>query len=478
MPAMPPLREPQWLTAPLDWRGLRATVMGLGSFGGGEGAVRFLAERGARVTVTDLKSADALGAVVSRVAALPGVTLHLGAHDPADFRDSNLLVVNPAVPRGHPLLRHAIDAGVRFTSEMNLFWMLNRSRTIGVTGSNGKSTTTTLIHDMLQAAGFPARIGGNIGRSLLPEVGNIGTSDWSVLELSSFQLADLDHLRCSPEIAVVTNFAPNHQDRHASLDEYRAAKQTILRWQSPDDVAILNADDPDVARWRVLGRRLTFGGRGTDAQLDGSSIIVRCNGQTVELPLAASQSLTGHHNAANVAAAALAALAAGADCDAIRAGIHDFRGLPHRLEFLVEHRGRLFYNDSKSTSPEAAIAALDAVGALGRIVLLAGGADKHVDLSRLAGAIRERVAAVALIGETAPQLERLVQAGQGKQPALHRAASLREAFDWAIQQSAPGDVILLSPGCASLDWFASYDDRGRQFAKLAQEWSDQGSRSG
>jgi UDP-N-acetylmuramoylalanine--D-glutamate ligase len=473
-------RAPNWLTVPPDWRGLHVTLMGLGSFGGGEGAVRFLAERGALVTVTDLKPAAALGTSVERVSALAGVTLHLGRHDPADFREIDLLVVNPAVQRDNPFLRLAIAAGVPLTSEMNLFWLLNRSRIIGVTGSNGKSTTTTLIHAMLQAAGFPVRIGGNIGRSLLPEVENLATTDWTVLELSSFQLADLDPLQRSPEITVVTNFAPNHQDRHASIDEYRNAKQTILRWQHTDDIAILNADDADVASWPVTGRRFTFGNsHTTDAQLTGDSIVVHSGKPVFELSLAASRSLPGRHNAANVAAAALAALAAGANVSSIRTGICKFQSLPHRLEFLGEHHGRRFYNDSKSTTPEAAIAALEAVASLGNIILLAGGADKHVDLTRFATAIREHVKAVALLGETAAILESLfrqphpVFSGEPQAttpPAFYHAASFTDAFEWALRQSAAGDVILLSPGCASLDWFANYEDRGRQFAQLVQEY--------
>lgn len=470
-----------WLTLPPDWRGLRVTVMGLGLFGGGEGAVRFLALHGARVTVSDLKSAEALRPVVQRIAALPNVALHLGGHNPSDFLETDLLVVNPAVPRNHPCLQLAIDAGVPLTSEMNLFWMLHRGRTIAVTGSNGKSTTTTLIHDMLHAAGIPARSGGNIGRSLLPEVENIRPDDWTVLELSSFQLADLDQLQRSPEIAVVTNFVPNHQDRHASLDEYRAAKQTILRWQRPNDIAILNADDPDVARWPTHAKTLTFGdARSAHASINSDSIRIAIDARRCDLSLAASRSLPGRHNAMNAAAAALAASAAGAPCEPLQCALRNFQSLPHRLEFVGEHAGRRFYNDSKSTTPEAAIAAIQAFDLDTPIVLLAGGADKHVDLSSLATAIRRRVKAVALLGQTAPTLEQLLRASQSSstlppeprgsspRPMAHRATSLSEAFHWAVAQSAPGDVILLSPGCASLDWFDNYEDRGRQFVELVR----------
>ncbi|MBL8850256.1 MAG: UDP-N-acetylmuramoyl-L-alanine--D-glutamate ligase [Planctomycetaceae bacterium] len=439
-------RQARWLTTPPDWRGLRATVMGLGVFGGGEGATRFLAERGVQVTVTDHKQADALGPVVARIESLPDVRLRLGGHDLADFTDTDLLVVNPAVRRDSPYLLQAIEAGVPLTSEMNLFWLLHCGRTIGVTGSNGKSTTASLIHAMLEAAGLPARLGGNIGRSLLPEVENIRPSDWTVLELSSFQLADLDALQRSPEIAVVTNFAPNHQDHHASIDEYRSAKQAILRWQQPEDLAILNAQDADVAEWPTRARRQFF-----------------C--ENTHPTLTASPGLPGRHNRMNAAAAALAATAAGATLDAIQRAVGAFVGLPHRLQFVAEVDGRRFFNDSKSTTPEAAIAAIEAFPT-SSIVLLAGGADKHVDLSAFAAAIRQRVKAVALLGQTAAALERLI----GNGPRMYRAESLRAAFHWAVSHAAPGEVVLLSPGCASLDWFANYEDRGRQFTELARQY--------
>lgn len=458
-----------WLTKPLPWRGLRVTVMGLGAFGGGEGAARFLAEQGALVTVTDLKPHAALQPAADRVAALPGVTLRLGGHDPADFTGTDLLVVNPAVQRSNVFLSLAIAAGVSLTSEMNLFWMQHRGRTIGVTGSNGKSTTTTLIHAMLQSAGIKARIGGNIGRSLLPEVENIGPDEWTVLELSSFQLADLDHLHASPEIAVVTNIAPNHQDRHASLDEYREAKQTILRWQRADDVAVLNADDADVAHWPTHGRVLKFGADpSAHARVAGTSIHGAIDGNTVDLSLAVSRALPGRHNRLNVAAAILAAWQAGADPAVLQRAIDEFRGLPHRLEIVGEHQGRRFYNDSKSTTPEAAIAALEAFDASTGIVLLAGGADKHVDLCVLAAAICRHTKAVALMGQTAAELEQLIRAESNPAPLIHRAASLQDAFAWSVEQSVPGNIVLLSPGCASLDWFANYEDRGRQFVELVR----------
>jgi UDP-N-acetylmuramoylalanine--D-glutamate ligase len=460
-----------WLTIPIDYHDRRVTVMGLGAFGGGEGAVRCLAERGARVTVTDLRDEAALAEPRHRLDGLANIEWRLGRHDEQDFRGIDLLVVNPAVQRDSRFLRTAIEAGVPLTSEMNLFWLHNRAPVIGVTGTNGKSTTASLIHAMLTSGGVPCRVGGNIGRSLLPEVDELSEQEWIILELSSFQLADLDHLQRSPHIAVVTNFAPNHLDRHASIDEYRHAKQTILRWQSESDVAVMNGDDTDVASWPVHGRRLVFGESSAlpiEAVTEETHVRGVLDHATFHLDLADHQVLPGRHNRSNVAAAALAALAAGARPGDIVQGVDNYRGLPHRLQFIAEKDGRRFYNDSKATTPEAAIAALQAFEGRG-IVLLAGGSDKHVDLSPFAQTIAQHAKAVALLGETAEALEAGIRAGShGDALPLHRATSLEDAVRWAVSHSAVGDVVLLSPGCASLDWFASYEERGRQFVEIVR----------
>lgn len=463
-----------WQSTPHDFRGRRATVMGLGAFGGGEAAARFLAARGAHVIVTDLKPAEQLQPATQRLADLPGITYRLGGHDERDFIDTDLLVVSPAVPRDSPYLLKAVAAGIPVTSEMNLFWQHNRGRVVGVTGTNGKSTTTTLIHSMLHEAGVPCRVGGNIGVSLLPEVEQIKPDEWVVLELSSFQLADLDALQRSPQVAVVTNFSPNHLDRHASLDEYRHAKQTVLRWQDINDTAILNAADSGVSTWPTRAARLFFGdGAGNDT--DGRSLEVTPEGvhgtvagHTIAIDLRDHLSLRGRHNRLNVAAAALAASVCGAEPDAIAAAVRDFRGLPHRLQYIGQVRGRWFYNDSKATTPEAAIAAIAAFDRGEPLVLLAGGSNKHVDLTGFAAAIARRVKAAALLGETAPQLAAAIQSAAERPIHLHSPATFREAFDWAVDQSLPGDTILLSPGCASYGWFANYEDRGNQFAALVR----------
>jgi UDP-N-acetylmuramoylalanine--D-glutamate ligase len=457
----------------IDLAGCKVTVMGLGRFGGGLGAVRFLAARGALVTVTDMLAAEDLSEPLGQLAGIPVEAYHLGGHVDADFVDADLVVVNPAVPPTSPFLARAREACVTLTSEMSLFWQFNRSRTIGVTGSNGKSTTAAMTYAILQAAGVASRLGGNIGTSLLPEIDGIGPDEWSVVELSSFQLDDLDRLPASPNVAVVTNFSPNHLDWHGSLSEYRRAKQSILRWQTPDDVAILNLDDTDVCTWPTFGRKLGFGSRdaGHDGIFErGAEHILRLDGSQQRFNMREWISLPGRHNLSNAMGAACAAVAAGTDIESVRRGLEAYRSLPHRLEFVAEVRGRRFYNDSLATTPESAVVGLDAFSE--PVVLLAGGYDKQIDLSPLAQAIAQRAKAAALMGQTADLLACLLDehAQSDREPPTRECSSFEDAFEWAVDQSDPGDVVLLSPGCASYDWFRNYVERGRRFVELVEDY--------
>jgi UDP-N-acetylmuramoylalanine--D-glutamate ligase len=456
----------------IDVSGRRVTVMGLGRFGGGMGAVRFLTSRGARVTVTDLLGADELADPLSRIADCPVEAYHLGGHVESDFVEADLVVVNPAVPPTSPFLERARESQVPLTSEIALFWRFHAGRTLAVTGSNGKSTSTAMTHAILQAAGLPCRLGGNIGHSLLPEVDEIAPHEWTVLELSSFQLEDLDRLPASPNVAVVTNFSPNHLDWHGCLSAYRRAKQTILRWQSPEDAAILNQDDSDVADWPTFGRTLWFGSRdlGRDGVFaQGADHLLRIDGLLERFPLREWVPLPGRHNLQNAMAAACAAVVAGADLEAVHRGLAAYRPLPHRLECLGRFAGRTFYNDSLATTPESVIVALEAFSE--PIVLLVGGYDKQIDLAPLAEAVAGKAKAVALMGQTADVLGCLVESlPEADHLSMHECHSFEEAFDWAVNQSEPGDIVLLSPGCASYDWFHNYAERGRRFAELVQAW--------
>ncbi|QDU38834.1 UDP-N-acetylmuramoylalanine--D-glutamate ligase MurD [Maioricimonas rarisocia] len=463
-----PLR---WLQEIPDFDGMRVTVMGLGTFGGGVGVTRYLVERGAIVTVTDLQAADALAGSLEQLRDVPPAALHLGGHQDADFENADLVVVSPAVPLDNRWLRRATAAGALLTSEINLFCLGCPARVIGVTGSSGKSTTAALIAALLQASGRRSWLGGNIGESLLPRLDEIAADHLVVLELSSFQLEPLDAIRWSPDVAVVTNFAPNHLDRHGTLAAYEHAKQTILRWQQDEDIAVLNAEDGQVAAWPVKGRVIRFGesvDEGEHVQIRREVLEVRIADAEATL-FTAGAPLQGRHNRANIAAAVAAVVAAtgSANSALLEAALSQFRGLPHRLEAVGAAAGRLFVNDSKSTTPEATVAALEAFRR--PVMLIAGGADKGVDLVPLAREIASRAKGVALIGAVGPELERLIAAAQqGQRPFRHVARSLEHAVRWAFENSDEGDVILLSPGCASFGWFSSYVDRGQQFVSVVE----------
>lgn len=448
-------------------RGKRVTVMGLGRFGGGIGAVRFLAERGARVTLTDLADEAQLAESLAAISDVPLERLRLGRHDDADFRDTDLIVASPAVPRDHPLLR---TARAPITTEIGLFWSRCRSRVISVTGTVGKSTTSAMIHAVLVAAGRTSWLGGNIGGSLLPEIDRMEPDDWVVLELSSFQLEYLASLRPRSHISVVTNFRPNHLDRHFTLDAYRKAKQSLLQWQTPSDVAVLNGNDDDVRNWYTQAQTLWFNARTTpnveepplktDVSLVGSELILPVDEAARSLATFTLRRAAGPLGI-NATAAAAAAFAAKIDAGTIVSALNEFRGLPHRMEELGTWGGRTWINDSKATTPEAAIAALGAFDF--HVRLIAGGADKGVDLSALAEAIRSSGAHVYLSGQTAQTIANRLVDHAGRVECF-------DGFDAsvlaAIANSKPGEIILLSPGCASWGQFRDYRERGERFRAL------------
>jgi UDP-N-acetylmuramoylalanine--D-glutamate ligase len=436
----------------MDVRGKRVVVMGLGSFSGGVSAARFMARRGARVVVTDLADADNLADSITALGDAPIEALHLGGHDERDFREAELVVASPAVREDDRFLAAARSHGARVTTEMNLFFELCPAPIVGVTGSNGKSTTTAMIHAMLEAAGRTAWLGGNIGRSLLEHADEIDAGDIVVLELSSFQLEDLGELRRSPHVAVVTTFTPNHLDRHPTIEAYRAAKQNILRFQRASNLAVLNSDDADVRGWPTHCRTVFYGldrrGRPADDWSDMLSGMV----------------LPGRHNQSNAVGAACTALALGVDRPNINRALRNFRTLPHRLELVAEVGGRRFFDDSIATTPESTLAALDAVRQ--PIWLIAGGSDKRLDLSEVGRRIAERAVGVALIGQTGPELRRCVTQSAGSVgPVMRDCVGIDEAVRWCYENSSPGHAVLLSPACASFGMFRNFVDRARAFRR-------------
>ncbi len=428
----------------MNYRGRRATIMGLGHFGGGTAAARWLAQQGAQVAITDLADKNALADSLALLADVPIASIRLGSHREEDFHRADLVVVNPAVRPTSPWLAVARQSGARLCTEIELFIENCPARIVGVTGSNGKSTTAAMIASILEAAGRRSFLGGNIGGSLLERLPEMTCNDWAVLEMSSFQLWHFSPEARMPRAAVVTGCTPNHLDWHGSFAEYAAAKQRILTGQSGDDFAVLNTFDAEAAAWtpRVRARLVPLP-------------------PPDDLP---PLPVPGRHNRLNAAMAAAAATAVGCGPEAIRRGLEHFHPLPQRLEWIATIDHRHIYSDSTSTTPESTVAALQSLDA--PIRLLAGGKNKGSDLRPLAGEIALCTRGAAFFGEVREELRRLTTTAAAEPFACTAVETLDEALQWCWSQSEPGDAILLSPGCASTDQFRNFQHRGRRFVEL------------
>ena len=443
----------------------RVVVMGLGHFGGGVGVARWLAQQGARVTVTDQQPPEKLQASVAELADFP-IAFQLGGHDPENLNACDLLVVNPAVDKSQSeFFQVALRQKIPMTTEINIFLQHCPAKIIGITGSVGKSTTTAMIHLVISAAlkKLGSRqtcfLGGNIGHSLLGDLGGITGEDYVVLELSSFMLEDLPWIGVSPHIAVVTNLVGNHLDRHGTLENYAAAKQNLLRFQNAGDIAILNADDATVRSW----------GETTAARVMNFTIA-----NQGEIRLA----VPGRHNQSNARAAlaVLEAVGLAAQRPVALAALEQFAGLPHRLQLVhTDCSGVQWFNDSKATTPEAAITALAALEKK-TFICIVGGYDKHADMTEFCRKLAHSAAAVLGIGATGPALiAGTIAAGASREYAMY-ADTLEGAVTCAknwITKPNPGsklfNSVLLSPGCASYDQFTNYEQRGEIFTALARQ---------
>lgn len=460
---------------PTSWHGIRVTVMGLGSFGGGVGLAHYLATQGARVTVTDLRQAEALENSVKALRGLP-IQFALGEHRARDFTDTDVVFVNPAVPLTSPYLKLARTTGVPLDSEINLLIRQCPGRIVGITGSVGKSTTTALLGTILSLHDAGTLVGGNIGGSLLPRLPDMTPQTPVVLELSSFQLEHLAWQAYSPPLALVLNLAPNHLDRHGTMTAYQQAKEHILAYQTLEDTAILNWDDMTVRYMaaRGQGQRLYYSLEETLPEgvyrQDDALIMAKAGQQTV-LCRQSDLSLRGAHNLSNAAAAAAAAAVLGVPPTLIARGMQNFQGLSHRLEWVATRGGVQYYNDSKATTPLSTMRALQAFET--PVILLAGGYDKGTPFDALGEVIRARTKAALVYGTTAAKLARAIEpappGASGR--LLPKVLQLRD-LDAAIQQAAalaePGDVVLLSPACASYDQFPHFEARGEHFRKCVQ----------
>jgi UDP-N-acetylmuramoylalanine--D-glutamate ligase len=422
---------------------------------------RFLTTHGASVVVSDHKPAEQLAEAIAQLDGA-GVVYRLGGHALSDLDGIEVVYASPGIPPDHELMQGARARGIQLSSLVELFFALCPAPILGVTGSAGKSTTTSLIGDVFAASGRTVFVGGNIGRPLLGKLEQMSASSWVVMELSSFQL---EPLQVSPHIAVVTNVTPNHLDRHPTMEAYWAAKGQILAHQAPGDWAVLNADDAWTLAYRPLGRVLHFSLEGSveGAYLAGQHLMLL--GQPLvevrEVPL------RGRHNLANVLAASSAAHAAGIDRDAMRQAIRAFQGVPHRLQTISERDGVRFVDDSIATAPERSIAALQAYDE--PLVLIAGGRDKHLPMGEWAALITRRVKHVVLLGEMSDLVDHALRAADRHYTSISRAASMAEAVAQAASAAHSGDVVLLSPGGTSYDMYRDFEERGRDFARAVQE---------
>ncbi len=445
----------------MDVKGKRVLVVGLGK--SGVASALFLASRGARVTVSDAKSEDQLRTEIPALLDR-GITVETGKHGERTFRDQDLIVVSPGVPGNVDPLQHARRLGIPVIGEIELTARFLQGNIVAITGSNGKTTTTTLTGEIIASGGRKTLVGGNIGTPAITFVEQSSADTWVVLEISSFQLESIETFR--PHISAILNVTPDHLDRHGSMENYIAAKTRIFENQTADDFAILNSDS-EICRGLAAGlkpkvlwfSRLHAVERG--AFVKGDTIFYR-DGVEVEIMPVSEIALKGAHNVENVLAAVAIGMAAGVEPSSIRRAVKDFRAVEHRLEYVATLRGVQYYNDSKATNVDATIKALESFPA--NIHLILGGKDKGNDYSELAPLIAERVKRVYTIGAAAAKIESQIGTAVPVTSAQTLESAVRKAADLATE----GDIVLLAPACASFDQFPNYEERGKVFKELVQ----------
>ena len=448
----------------MNWMELkdkRVLVVGLGK--SGVASALFLKAHGARVSVSDTKSGDELRNEIP-VLLDHGITVETGGHGERTFRGQDLIVVSPGVPVDAPLLVQARSLGEAVIGELELAAQFLPGPIVAITGSNGKTTTTTLTGEILAAAGMPVLVGGNIGTPAIALAERAKTDTVIVLEVSSFQLETIQTFR--PKVAVVLNVTPDHLDRHRTLEVYVDAKARIFENQRGEDFAVLNADDPICTTMAARTRAQLFWFRRQKevqqgAWLRDGKILFRNGSQQREVMLVSEIPLKGAHNLENVLAAVCASALMGCAPEKIRQTVMDFKAVEHRLEFVTTIRGVDYYNDSKATNVDATIKALESFPS--HIHLILGGKDKGSDYTVLNDLLRQRVKRVYTIGAAATKIE-----SQIKGVEVVHAETLDNALRKANALAQPGDVVLLAPACASFDQFKSYEHRGRVFKEIVR----------
>jgi UDP-N-acetylmuramoylalanine--D-glutamate ligase len=443
----------------VDLKDKRALVVGLGK--SGVASALFLKSRGARVTVSDSKPEAELRNEILLLLD-HGITVETGGHGDRTFRGQDLIVVSPGVPFDAPQLEQARALGEPVIGEVELAAQFLPGPIVAITGANGKTTTTTLAGEIIEAGKFPTLVGGNIGTPAISFADQARPDTWAVLEVSSFQLETIVSFR--PRIAVILNITPDHLDRHKTFANYVNAKARIFENQRPDDFAVLNADDPTTAGLAGRTRAPLFWFSRKKEVEKGSfvrsrHILFRDGKSEREIMLVSEIPLKGAHNLENVLAGVSIGALAGCQPEQIREAVRNFKAVEHRLEFVARIAGVDYYNDSKATNVDATIKALESFPA--NIHLILGGKDKGSDYSVLNDLLRERVKRVYTIGAAAAKIESQI-AGTETVPSQ----TLENAIRSASESAAPGDIVLLAPACASFDQFENYEHRGRVFKEI------------
>src|ERR1017187_5826182 len=450
----------------MELKGKKVLVVGMGK--SGLAAALFLRRKGANVTVSDLRSAEALAKDIPALLE-EGIMVEAGGHGLLTFRRQDLIVVSPGVPLDTPELAQVKRFGLPVIGELELAARFLRGKSVAITGSNGKTTTTSLLGEILEEAGFPTLVGGNIGVPVVALIEESTPETWSVLEVSSFQLESTEQFR--PDIAVILNITPDHLDRHGTFENYALAKERIFAAQTAGDFAVLNADNVRAAAaaprstaqvyWFSMERPVEQG-----AWVEEGHVVYRSSkdAPTESIIPLSGISLKGEHNVENVLAAVCAARLAGAAVEPIRRAIKNFKAVEHRLEYVATLNGVDFYNDSKATNVDATAKAVAAFNT--PVLLILGGKDKNSDYTQLSELLRSHVRAVYTIGSAAAKIESQLR---GVVP-LHSCETLDKAVSAAATAAHPGEVVLLAPACSSFDQFESYEHRGRVSKELVNEW--------
>jgi UDP-N-acetylmuramoylalanine--D-glutamate ligase len=450
----------------IELAGKKVLVVGLARTG--VATALFCAERGAHVTAAEVRPEKEIAECAAKLRAA-GVVLELGGHRSETFAEQDLIVPSPGVPPTMAALAAARAIGVPVWSEIELAWRFLRGRLICITGSNGKTTTTSLVGHILEAAHLPVQVAGNIGTPLISRVDLTSDSSFTVVEASSFQLESISAFR--PDIAVLLNVTPDHLDRHGSTEAYGRAKARMFENQTEDDAAVINADDAMAPQYAPTGPGVYWFSRtkhvASGCYLRGEEVVFRRDGEESVLLERKMIGLRGNHNVENVLAAAAAARLAGVEPAAIAEGVRTFAGVEHRIEYVATISDVEYFNDSKATNVDATLKALDAFP--GNVVVILGGKDKGSDFAILRQALRSHARLALLIGSAADKIE--TQLG-GVIP-VERAETMDRAVELAARRARPGDVVLLAPACASFDQFENYEQRGRVFKQLVRELEKQ-----